>query len=139
VKYGEEFSTKKDIAKTKEKFEAFEQVSSPEDFKKVCKEYGIEYNEEEVSEPDGYRMESINASMKSGAPAMTQFPDENVVDVVMVVSKITQNAQIPDDETLKERLSSEKVERDFDRNFKRMSSYTHVTSPNQATLDKIIQ
>jgi peptidyl-prolyl cis-trans isomerase SurA len=140
IKCSEDFFTQKDMNKTKEKFEALKQVSSPEDFKNICKEHNIEYEEMEISEPNGYHMELINTSMKNNAPAMVQSPkDSACIDVVMFVSKKTPDAQIPNDETLREQLSSEKLEKDFDRNFKRMSSYTHVTSPDQSTLDKIIQ
>ncbi|MDR2666895.1 MAG: SurA N-terminal domain-containing protein [Holosporales bacterium] len=139
VKYGGAFFTQKDVAKTKEALEALERVSSPENFKKVCKEHGIEYKDEDIQEPSDYHMALINASIKKGATAMIQSPDGNVVDVVMFVNKVAQNAQIPDNETLKERLSSEKLERNFGSKFKKMVFCTHVAYPDQKTLNKIIQ
>jgi hypothetical protein len=118
--------TQKDIEKLNLAVTELKDVILATRYKELCKKYKIEFEEREIVLPNEYELELINQSSESKKPAiMRSMNDENSITIMMLVDKKVPDAVVPADEELFKELSNAKIEKEFRRNYKKMSAMAH--------------
>ncbi|MDR1288799.1 MAG: peptidyl-prolyl cis-trans isomerase SurA [Holosporales bacterium] len=119
--------TQKDIEKLNAAVPELKEVSSVAEYKKVCEKHKIEYEERDIASPTEYESALIEESDASGKPAiMKSIDDENSIAIMMVAEKTIPNAELPPDKELFSKVSSDKIVKEFGRNFKKMQAQAHT-------------
>lgn len=127
LKYKGGIVTQKDTQRVNEIVGSIVEADSSSKFKEICKQNKLEVTDNEIVSPDDYQMEMIKQSKESGKPVIMQSTDdEDSVNILFLVSEEIPNATIPEDKALFEKISAEKVQKEFARNFKKMKATAHT-------------
>lgn len=132
LKYRGTLFTEQDIKKTDEQLQNLLNISNPEDFKNFCKNYDISFEELELNSPNAYYMELIIRSRSSGkASALQSLEDQDYVNVIILLSEVSPEAQLPTDKELIEIATEKKLEKEFSRNFKKIKFSAHIDKSHE--------
>jgi peptidyl-prolyl cis-trans isomerase SurA len=102
------------------------EISSPDEFEKLCAANKIEVEKRDIVSPDMYTGELIARSEVSGKPAILRSSkDENSATIMLLVGKQVPEAVLPTQDELFATLSSRKIEKEFTRNFNKMAAMAH--------------
>lgn len=127
LKYKGGIVTQKDTQRVNEIVGSIVEADSSSKFKEICKQNKLEVTDNEIVSPDDYQMEMIKQSKESGKPVIMQSTDdEDSVNILFLVSEEIPNATIPEDKALFEKISAEKIQKEFARNFKKMKATAHT-------------
>ncbi|MDR0942857.1 MAG: peptidylprolyl isomerase [Holosporales bacterium] len=139
IQFGGALFTEKDNRELETKIEKIKNAKSVEEYKTICKENGIQFEEAEIKNPNGYELSAISQSKSSKSPVIFPSPEkENTIDIIMLVGEKCEDAKVPDDKIIRERLSAEKFEKEFITNFRKLKTVSRIVV-NTENLRKISQ
>lgn len=138
LQYRGGFMTQQDEQKTNEAAGVLSASDSAEKFKQNCKKYDLEFEEKDLEAPTFAELEVLNKSKQTGKPVIFQSPDdENSVEIVFVCDEKIPDAKIPSNEETTDIVAARKVEKEFNKNLRKMRNTAHIVTFNDK-LDKVL-
>ncbi|MDR1488370.1 MAG: peptidylprolyl isomerase [Holosporales bacterium] len=117
--------------------EKLKTAKNADSFKAICKKDNVTVEEKDEMPETPFVANILKSSMGKANTAHS-MNGENYVDVYFTVSKEIPNAEIPDENELKNMLISKKAAKDFARNFKK-AQYISFIKIDQKKLEHLVK